>query len=121
MPRKKALDIGTNLLKKCMKPLLYLYQAHRNCLLKLSSERLFILLKKAFCCSLLLICLFKYEWFGCNDVMKVWRKSALNQLINVCGVCRTAPATRGLLKTIDYLKHLDFPIFCCCYKSTMKT
>ena len=39
--------------------------------------------------------------FGCNDVLKVWRKRVthpLNESMSYKGDCRTAAATQGLLK-----------------------
>ena len=39
--------------------------------------------------------------FVIYDILKIWRKMLtqwLNELINYEGVCRTAPATPGLLK-----------------------
>ena len=40
-------------------------------------------------------------WFGIDGGLKIWRKRvtlSLSLLINDKGVCRTAPATPGLLK-----------------------
>ena len=42
--------------------------------------------------------------FGIYDVLKIWRKSTLNELMNELmndeAVYRTAPATPGLLKRV---------------------
>ena len=38
-----------------------------------------------------------FSWFGCNDVLKVCRKSALSNFMSDRGVCITAQATPGLL------------------------
>ena len=41
---------------------------------------------------------------GCNDVVKIWRKSigeSMNELISHGRVCRTAPATPGLLNILE--------------------
>ena len=45
--------------------------------------------------------------FGIYDVLKIWRKSTLNELINDEAVYRTAPATPCLLKKVERILFKD--------------
>ena len=42
--------------------------------------------------------------FVIYDIMKIWRKGSLTELINDMAVYRTAPATQGLLVTRLYVE-----------------
>ena len=45
--------------------------------------------------------------FGSDDVLKIRRKR-MNRLINYEGVCRTAPATPGLLNTKGSIQEISY-------------